>query len=194
MISYIKGGIESILPNYVVIDIGGIGYHVNISVYTFEKIKNLSTVKLYTYLYIKENIYALYGFYDDDDRNFFLSLLSIKGIGPNTAMNLLSSLRPEELYQAIVSNNLNAIKSVKGLGIKAAERIIFELKGKLQNIKISNNNTDLTSKKDEAILALTTLGMNKTIAENKVAKIMSNNSIISLEEIIKNALKLNYFE
>jgi len=195
MIAFIEGKIAEKEPTHVVIDIGGIGYHINISLQTFSEIKKKEEVKLFTYLHVKEDSQTLYGFYTTMERRVFLHLLSINGVGPSTGLMIQSSLSPEELFSAIVHEDTRTIQSVKGIGGKTAQRIILELKDKFRKEGFIEKSTELTPAIDntlmnEALSALLTLGISKTAAENSVAAILKKTgNQITLEELIKQALK-----
>jgi Holliday junction DNA helicase RuvA len=190
MIAYIEGQIKNKLSNYVIIDIGGMGYEIYVSLHTLSKIKELDSVKLFTYFYIKENAQILYGFIDILEKQIFSLLISVKGIGPTTALGILSHLTYKEFIDAILAHNVQALKVVKGLGAKASERIILELKDKLIDFKsITNPNEKMFNFKNEAVGALTKLGINKNIAETTVDNINKQNPSLSIEDLIKKALQ-----
>lgn len=195
MISYLNGRLVHKDPTHVIIDIHGIGYHVNIALTTFTAIKDQEQCKLHTYLHVKEDAHTLYGFHDEDSRRMFLSLISISGVGPSTGLMVQSSLTASELREAILSGDAKTIQSVKGIGAKTAQRIILELKDKMvkdggitpekQNLLHSRNTL-----RDEALSALFTLGINKQAAEKSVDRILKNSgNTVTLEELIKLALK-----
>ena len=138
MISFIKGDNIEIDPTKVIVDVNGIGYEIKISLRTYSKIKDLDKISIYTHLIVKEDSHILYGFYNRKERKTFLSLTSISGVGPSTAIIILSSLSANELKKAIIESDVNKIKSVKGIGLKTAERIILELKDKISKDKASN--------------------------------------------------------
>ncbi len=195
MISYLNGRLVYKDPTHVIIDIHGIGYHVNIALTTFTAIKDQEQCKLHTYLHVKEDAHTLYGFHDEDSRRMFLSLISISGVGPSTGLMVQSSLTATELREAILSGDVKTIQSVKGIGAKTAQRIILELKDKMvkdggitpekQNLLHSRNTL-----RDEALSALFTLGINKQAAEKSVDRILKNSgNTVTLEELIKLALK-----
>ncbi len=196
MIAFIEGRIAEKEPTHVIIDVGGVGYHINISLNTYVKIKGLKQVKLFTYLHVKEDSQTLYGFYTREERMVFLHLLSISGVGPGTGMMIQSSLSPEELFSAIVHEDAHIIQSVKGIGGKTANRIILELKDKFRKEGFIEKSTKFLPEIDntlrkEALSALVTLGINKVAAENSVTAILrkSGEQQITLEELIKQALK-----
>lgn len=194
MFAYLKGRLAHKDPTYVIIDINGVGYEVKISLNTFSQIKDES-IKLYTYLNIKEDAHTLFGFYTEQEKDIFLKLISISGVGPSTGLMVLSSLGPEEATNAIITEDVRTIQGVKGIGAKTAQRIILELKDKVGkealgsdqiNIPISSANAI----RNEALQALVTLGINKSAAQKSIDKILKDQGAdISLEELIKLALK-----
>ena len=192
MISFIRGKKIHIDPAKIIIDVNGIGYDINISLRTYSKLKDESEVFVYTHLNIKEDSHTLYGFNSESERKTFLSLLSINGVGPSTAIMILSSLSANELKKAIISSDTNKIKSVKGIGLKTAERIILELKDKVTFDDIDQDkfydHIDNTIK-DEALSALSSLGISKNIVEKHINDILDRNNDISLEDLIKEVLK-----
>ncbi len=193
MISYIKGAITYKSPTNIIVEAGSIGYHVNISLHTYAKIEKLETVKIFTHLNVKEDSHTLYGFADELERSMFVMLLSVSGIGPNTARILLSSMTPEETRTAIISENVPAFKKVKGVGPKTAKRIILDLKDKI--IKDSGENPVMISPqnntlRDEALSALVALGFTKIHVQKALNKILSEQpDVLTIEELIKLALK-----
>ena len=195
MIAYIKGKLVFKDPTHVVIDVNGVGYHINISLTTFSAIKEEENCMLHTYLHVKEDSHTLYGFNNPDDKQLFLDLISISGIGPNTGLMVQSSLSSKELINAIVNQDVKTIQGVKGIGAKTAQRVILELKDKFQKEGYAFNevNTSTISNNtmsNEALSALVTLGFNKPLAEKTIAKILKNSgNEITLEELIKMALK-----
>jgi Holliday junction DNA helicase RuvA len=195
MIAYVKGKLAKVDPTHAIIDIQGIGYEVMISLNTFSKIKDLKECKLYTHFHVKEDAQLLYGFFEEQEKGIFRHLISISGVGPNTALMVSSSLTVEEIKKAIVNDDVKTIQSIKGIGAKTAQRIILELKDKIKKEYQEGEISDLTKPvhtpiADEAITALLTLGYTKTQAEKSVGQILKNNSNdISLEELIKTVLK-----
>tara|TARA_B100000927_G_scaffold284956_1_gene274486 strand:- start:90 stop:674 length:585 start_codon:yes stop_codon:yes gene_type:complete len=192
MISFIRGKKIHIDPAKIIIEVNGIGYDINISLRTYSKLKDESEVFVYTHLNVKEDSHTLYGFNSESERNTFLSLLSINGVGPSTAIMILSSLSANELKKAIVSSDTNKIKSVKGIGLKTAERIILELKDKVTFDDIDQDKfyDDINNTiKDEALSALSSLGISKNIVEKHINDILDRNNDISLEDLIKEVLK-----
>ena len=192
MISFIRGKKIHIDPAKIIIEVNGIGYDINISLRTYSKLKDGSEVFIYTHLNVKEDSLTLYGFNSESERNTFLSLLSINGVGPSTAIMILSSLSANELKKAIISSDTNKIKSVKGIGLKTAERIILELKDKVTFDDLDQDKfyDDIDNTiKDEALSALSSLGISKNIVEKHINDILDRNNDISLEDLIKEVLK-----
>lgn len=194
MIAYLEGKLAVIEPTHVIIDVHGMGYEVKISLSTFSALKAKKEAKLHTHFHVKEDAQTLFGFSEVSEKKRFLDLISINGVGPSTALMILSSLSPEELQSAILAENTGMIQSVKGVGAKTAQRIILELKDKMkkeglldrviENVPSPNNTL-----KNEALSALTTLGINKSAAEKTIHALLKENVNISLEDLIKLALK-----
>ena len=186
MISFIRGKKIHIDPAKIIIDVNGIGYDVNISLRTYSKLKDKSDIFIYTHLNVKEDSHTLFGFNSESERNTFLSLLSINGVGPSTAIMILSSLSANELKKAILSSDSNKIKSVKGIGLKTAERIILELKDKVSFDDIDNDkfyDNMGNTLKDEALSALSSLGISKNIVERHINNVLDRNKDLSLIHI-----------
>lgn len=194
MISYIKGEITFKNPTFIIVETGGIGYQVHISLNTYTQIEKLEKVKILIHLHIKEDSHTLYGFAEGSERGIFRQLISVSGIGPATAQIALSSLTPDELKAAIISENELTFKKVKGIGPKTAKRIILDLKDKIikENIDmpISFSQADNTVR-DEALSALVALGFNRIKVQKTLNNILKTQSDIkSVEELIKKALGL----
>ncbi len=191
MIAHIQGKLVEKLPTEVLIDCGGVGYQVNISLHTYSLIPDTENIKLFTYLQIKEDSHTLFGFVEKSEREIFKMLLSVSGIGASIARTMLSSLEPKQIIQALASGDVATIQSIKGIGSKTAQRAILDLKEKvlkiynLDEVSIVQNNTN----KDEALSALEVLGFNKKLAEKVVDKVVRENPEASVETIIKQALK-----
>ncbi|KAB1156204.1 Holliday junction branch migration protein RuvA [Flavobacterium luteum] len=191
MIAHIQGKLIEKTPTEVIIDCGGVGYHVNISLHTYSLLPQVDTIKLFTYLQIKEDSYTLFGFVEKSEREIFKMLLSVSGIGASIARTMLSSLDPKQIIQALAIGDLATIQSVKGIGTKTAQRAILDLKDKvlkiydLDEVSMFQNNTN----KEEALSALEVLGFNKKLAEKVVDKIVNVDSDATVESIIKQALK-----
>ena len=191
MIAHIQGKLIEKTATEVVIDCGGVGYHVNISLHTYSLLPQSEYIKLFTYLQIKEDAHTLFGFVEKSEREIFKMLLSVSGIGASIARTMLSSLEPKQIIQALAIGDLATIQSIKGIGTKTAQRAILDLKDKvlklydLDEVSMLQNNTN----KDEALSALEVLGFNKKIAEKVVDKIVNADSQATVESIIKQALK-----
>lgn len=191
MIAQIKGKLIEKTPTYVVIDCNGVGYQINISLNTFSKIGNEESCLLFTHFVVREDANLLYGFKEKSERELFRQLITVSGVGSSTAMMILSSLSPEETKIAIISGNVNVLKSVKGIGLKTAERIIIDLRdkvGKSDGTEIFSSFANNTIK-DEALSALVMLGFSKLPADKALTKIMMENSNLTVEELIKRTLK-----
>ena len=191
MITHIRGRLVEKSPTAVVIDCNGVGYFIHISLHTFSQLKDDESIKLLTHLQIKEDAHQLYGFATLMEREIFRLLISVSGIGTNTARTMLSSLTPKQIRQGIAAEDVALIQSVKGIGLKTAQRVIIDLKDKIfkiydidETLLISDN-----TNKDEALSALEVLGFAKKNSERVVVKIISNNPDASVELIIKEALK-----
>lgn len=194
MIDFVKGKLAHKDPAYVIIDVNGIGYKIGISLNTFSAIGNDENIKLYTYFHVKEDIQALYGFFNQSEKEVFEVLISISGIGPKSALIVLSTLEPEELKQAILMEDVKTIQSVKGIGAKTAQRVVLELKDKVEklgvdtSLNISPNAYNTT--KDEALSALVTLGVAKSVAEKAIDRFLKQSGgQATVEEVIKAVLK-----
>lgn len=191
MIAHIQGKLIEKTPTEVVIDCGGVGYHVNISLHTYSLLPQSENIKLFTYLQIKEDAHTLFGFVEKSEREIFKMLLSVSGIGASIARTMLSSLEPKQIIQALAVGDLATIQSIKGIGSKTAQRAILDLKDKvlklydLDEVSILQSNTN----KDEALSALEVLGFNKKLAEKAVDKIVNIDANATVESIIKQALK-----
>src|ERR1700712_1600567 len=192
MYAYIDGKLAFKSPSYVVIDAGGDGYHINISLNTYALLTNAERCKLYTWLYVKEDVHSLYGFADEGERRLFLHLISISGIGPNTGRMMLSSITPVEIQAAIISGNVSLIQRIKGIGPKSAQRIILELQDKLRKEGPDSLTAAPLNKtaKDEALSALVMLGFARNAAEKVLEQEMNKNKEdLTVEQLIKSALK-----
>lgn len=191
MITHISGKLIEKNPSNVVVECNGLGYYLPISLQTFSKIPDRENVKLYTYLNIRDDAHILFGFADKTEREIFKFLISVSGVGPSTAITMLSSMDSEEIQRAIASEDVEKIKSVKGIGIKTAQRVIVDLKDKIlktyelsEDISVSNNTV-----KNEALSALEVLGFSRKKVDSAIQVILQDSPDISLEELIKKALK-----
>lgn len=195
MIAYIDGKLAHKDPTYVIVEANGIGYEIKISLNTYTQLKEGERCKLLTYFHVREDAQILFGFLEQREKKLFSELISVSGIGPNTAITVLSSMAPEELQTAIVSENLKVIQSIKGIGAKTAQRLILELKDKLKKEQ-GITSSPLLSKsthntlRNEALSALVTLGIQKSVAEKSIETVLKREGEnITLENLIKLALK-----
>lgn len=192
MIAYIKGAITFKSPTYILVETGGIGYRVNISLHTYAQIEKLETVKILTYFHVKEDSQTLYGFAEDAERKLFIHLISVSGIGPSTAQVMLSGMTVDEARAAIIGEDVLAFKKVKGIGPKTAKRIILDLKDKIMkdggdtplNLPAVNNTV-----RDEALSALIALGYNKIRVQKVLNKILKEKPVDKVEDLIREGLK-----
>ena len=193
MYDYIKGNVAELTPTYVVLDNHGVGYMINISLNSFNALQHQEdVVKVFVYEAVREDAHLLYGFTERRERELFLLLISVSGVGANTARMILSSLTPSDLEQTIASENVGILKSVKGIGAKTAERIIVDLKDK---IKLSTDTlldkSQVTSEVfDEAMSALVMLGFTKQMSQKALKKLFTAEPTITVEQAIKKALKM----
>ena len=191
MIAHIQGRLVEKTPTEVIIDCNGVGYHINISLHTFSLLPDSESLKLFTFLFFCEDAHTLYGFVEKQERELFKLLLSVSGVGASTARTMLSSLAPSQIIQAIASNDVGTMQSMKGIGAKTAQRIILDLKEKvlkvynLDEVSVIESNTN----KDEALSALEVLGFARKAAEKAIDKIIRETPNASVENLIKQALK-----
>ena len=191
MIAHLQGKLVEKSPTQIIIDCGGVGYHVNISLHTYSLLPNTDFIKVYTHLQIKEDAHTLFGFMEKSEREIFRLLLSVSGIGASIARTMLSSLDPKQITNAIASADVVTIQSIKGIGSKTAQRVILDLKEKvlklfdLDEFSMSQSNTN----RDEALSALEVLGFLRKASERVVEKIVKEEPDASVESIIKKALK-----
>lgn len=193
MIFHLKGRLVEKSPIHAVIDCGGVGYFVNISLYTFSNLPDKEELKLFTHLVVREDAHILYGFIDEKEREVFIKLISVSGVGPSTGRMIISSYSPDEIVQIIQSGDVGSMKSVKGIGAKTAQRIIIDLQDKIGSTdlvdfeKVSLTNNTL---KKEALSALTSLGIDQNKSNKTLDSILkSSGNNIELEQLIKLALK-----
>jgi Holliday junction DNA helicase RuvA len=190
MYEYIKGNITELTPAYVIIETGGIGYFVNISLQTYSQIYQRNETCLLLHYIVRDDAHILFGFFDNDERNVFRLLLSVNGIGANTARMMLSSTNSHEIRIAIEKDDITKLKSIKGIGLKTAQRIVVDLKDKISktpagNIFVSQHNRV----RDEAVSAMITLGFTKSTVEKYMDALLSNEPDLNVESLIKQALK-----
>jgi Holliday junction DNA helicase RuvA len=191
MIDYIKGTITQMTPTFITLETGGIGYFINISVSTFSKLEGKTDVRMLIHEVIREDSHQLFGFADSPERDIFRLLISVTGVGANTARMMLSSISPEEIEKAILGSDVNILKSVKGIGLKTAQRIIVDLKDKVGKhagsgeIFTFSDNTG----REEALSALVMLGFAKNAVSKVLDKIVREEKNLTVEDMIKRALK-----
>ena len=194
MIYHIEGKLIEKNPSFVVIDAGGIGYQLTISLTTYSRIAHLDQCRLYAeQMYLRDDLPRSFGFFDLSEKNLFKLLTSVNGVGGNSAIVMLSAMLPEEIQQAIISGNLAALKKIKGIGDKTAQRLIVELKDKLskENLVTTEFFAGPHNKvKEEALAALAMLGFNKNMAEKAIEKVLkAEGNTVSVEKLVKEALK-----
>jgi len=192
MFAYIDGKLTFKCPTYIVVEAGGVGYHINISLNTYSALNNAERCKIYTWLHVKEDAHTLYGFADEGERRLFLHLISVSGIGPTTCRMMLSSITPVEIQNAIIKADIALIQQIKGIGAKSAQRIVLELQDKLKKegpdslISMPRHNTT----REEALSALIMLGFGKQVAEKAIDNAIKNaDQELTVEQMIKVALK-----
>lgn len=197
MIEYIKGEITDLTPTYCVLETNGVGYMLNVSLVTYQELQGQSAARLYVYENIREDAHVLYGFWTKAERELFLLLISVSGVGAATARMILSSFTVAELQEIIATGNVNAIKSVKGIGLKSAQRIIVDLKDKVElgvrsqelgmgNVSSLANNENM----EEAVAALVALGFQKAASVKVVEKLMKEDAGMAVGKIVKRALSM----
>jgi Holliday junction DNA helicase RuvA len=187
MIGFLTGKIISTKPTQILLDVNGVGYSVNISINTFEKISEKEIVSLFIHTSVKEDSITLFGFFSESEKAMFELLISISGIGPKLGLGILSGIAVDDLKNAISNGNVSRLIAIPGIGRKTAERVVLELRNKVDTIR-DEGTTKETSVKDEAISALSTLGYQRQISEKVVRDLLSENPNYSLEELIRKAL------
>lgn len=191
MIAKLKGTVDEIQPTQLILDVNGVGYDLTIPFSTYEKIKAGETVTLSVYTMHREEQFRLFGFYTRVERDLFIALINVSGIGPSMAISLLSGMAPDRLIDAVKNSNLQALTRIPGIGKTKAEKLVFELKRKLPRLElIAGPASEIDSSSSDAIQALVSLGFSENDSSKCVAELVSKNSDISLEEIIKEALKI----
>lgn len=192
MIDYIKGEIAELTPASVTVEAYGIGYFINISLNTYSGLSGQKNAKLYIYEAIREDAYQLFGFFDRHERELFIHLISVSGVGASTARMILSSMNPKELASVISAGNADLLKTVKGIGLKTAQRIIVELKDKVKTDDAAQGEmfVALNPSGEEAIAALVMLGFPQAASQKAVGRILKDAPDSKVEEIIKVALKM----
>ena len=193
MIAQLTGRLLHHEPGYIILDVNGVGYQVQISLSTYSSVKGKETLTLHTVLVVREDAHLLYGFASPDEKQMFQHLTSVNGVGPGTAIMVLSSLNPAQLREAIQSDDVRTLQAVKGIGAKTAQRLILELKDKIgSNLQHGSTGNAVGNNllRGEALSALTTLGINRAVAEKTIDAILKRSgNAISLEELVKLALK-----
>ncbi len=193
MIAYIKGTLTKASPTFVILENNNIGYQIHISLTTYSKIQGKKECKLYIHHYIKdESLPMMYGFAEQLEKDLFLHLISVSGVGPNTALVILSSYNPAEIHKAVTEGNVQLLKSIKGIGPKSAQRLVLELKDKLSKIEVSGTISTMphNTLTDEALSALVTLGISKVAAQKAITKVLKKNpEIDTVEQLVKITLK-----
>ena len=191
MIYYLKGVVQELTPTYAVVEVGGVGYYVSVSLNTSQKLQQGRECVLYTQQIIREDAHLLFGFYEKAEKEMFNLLISVNGVGAVSAMILLSSLDLAEISRAILSGNSGVLQKVKGIGAKTAERIIIDLRDKVQKFEFAEGETPLTDNKvkEEALSALEVLGIPRKTSEKIMDKVLKQNPETSTEELVKQVLK-----
>ena len=192
MYDYLKGKLVEKTPTYIVVDVSGVGYKVNISLTTYSKIKDEESIKIFTYFAVREDAQILYGFADENERFLFENLISVSGVGTNTARLILSSLTTEEAFDAVVNSKIVVLQGVKGIGGKTAQRIIIDLKDKLikSGFEVEKIDDSHNTMKEEALSGLLVLGFGKAAAEKALDKALKSGEVTDVEGLIKVALKM----
>ncbi len=194
MITHLRGNVIELNPTNLILDCNGIGYYLNISLNTFSKLNKIENndCKILTHLHVREDSHTLFGFFDQEERKIFLMLLSVSGIGASTAMMILSSLNSNEIRMAILKEDLVTLKSIKGIGMKSAQRIIIDLKDKMTDLQLNQGDVIIQNdniKRNEALSALETLGFSVKDINKVLDNILSENPDLSVEQLIKMSLK-----
>lgn len=198
MIEYIKGEIVDIAPAQMIVECGGIGYELNISLNTYSYYNGKESGKVYVYEVIREDAHLLYGFAEKIERELFLLLISVSGVGPNTARMILSSFSPTELIEIIISKAEKQLTSVKGIGSKTAQRILIDLKDKVNTLGVASDELNAkvsetihqSAVAEEAVAALVMLGFPKPVSQKTVNTILKNSPSLAVEQVIKSALRM----
>ena len=192
MIAFLKGNFVRKTPALVHVDVNGVGYELHISLNTYSSIANQDHGQLHTYFHVREDAHVLYGFYDEAEKEMFIHLISVSGVGAATARMMLSSLKPDEISKGIVQGNTKLLDSIKGIGRKSAERIVLELRDKVGKVSFGSNNDTLINNTldQDALNALIALGITRSAGEQAIGRVRkSNPELHKIEDIIKQALK-----
>lgn len=188
MIGHLKGKVISSKPTRLLVDVNGVGYIVNISINTFERISNEESVSLFVHTAVKEDSITLYGFYTESEKETFELLISVNGVGPRTALGILSGIRTDDLKNAISTSDISLLSTIPGIGKKTAERLVLELRNKIDSVISEGSVLIPFSIKNEAVLALSTLGYNQKQAEKAVRDVLTELPSATIEETIKRSL------
>lgn len=189
MINHLHGRLIEKNPTHCIIECGGVGYCVNISLHTFSQLSDSESIRLLTHFHITEDAHTLFGFAGEEERRLFRSLITVSGIGCNTARMMLSSMHPAEIEECIASEDVARLKKVKGIGEKTAQRVILELRGKLKRDATPGGPISGLKVKDEAATALLTLGFQRSTIDSALEKLLKNQPGMNVEELIRQALK-----
>jgi len=189
MIHHLNGRLVEKNPAYCIVECGGVGYFVNISLHTFSQLGDEESVRLLTHLHITEDAHTLFGFHGEDERRLFRSLITVSGIGCNTARMMLSSMNPAEIESCIAAEDVGRLRKIKGIGEKTAQRVILELRGKLKREEGSGSILPGLRVKDEAVTALLTLGFQRNTVDAALDKLLKTQPGMNVEELIRQALK-----
>ena len=191
MFEYLKGAIVTLKPSHLILDVNSVGYFIHISLNTYTRLNGQETAKIFVHQAIREDAHLLYGFATEPERELFRMLISVNGIGTNTAIMMFSSLSPDEISTAILNENVNLLKSIKGIGVKTAQRVIIDLKDKVGKLPVSEQFVTPMDNtiRNEALSALVMLGFAKKPAEKELDKILAAQPGLSVENVIKLALK-----
>ena len=192
MIAFVKGNFVRKTPAQVLVDVNGVGYELQISLNTYSSIQNQENGQLFTYFHVREDAQILFGFFDEAEKNLFIQLISVSGVGAATARMMLSSLKPAELIRAITEGNVRQLESIKGIGKKSAERIVLELKDKFAKTPFDSNISTLknNSLEQDALNALIALGIARPAGEQAIQRVLkADPTLDKIEEVIKKALK-----
>lgn len=192
MIEYLNGTLAELTPTMAVVDVNGVGYSVNITLVTYSELSNATTCKLYIYEAIREDAHLLYGFSTQDERRLFLQLVSVSGVGANTARMIMSSLSSVELQEAIATENVSVLKNVKGIGLKTAQRIVVDLHDKVGKSAVADGVQSIAGSdvRSEAVAALVMLGFQQTASRKVVDKLTQEDPKLTVEQLIKKSLRL----
>ena len=191
MIAFLRGSFVKKSPAVIHVDVNGVGYEVNISLNTYSKLENVDEGTLLTHLLVREDAQILYGFFDSAEKELFLQLINVSGVGASTARVMLSYLKPDEIIRAIVQGNARQLEAIKGIGKKSAERIVLELRDKLSKLPIDTNISSFKSNSlpNDALNALIALGINRQAADAAISKVLEQHPELGVEALIKKALQ-----